>query len=463
MEQTKDTSKHNIVQVLIEIFVMGCNHVRLTRVFSFYAICLSIALTGCGDSKQSPSPEPLSVVTLTYWPAPNPEEIQLADTLVRRWNRLHPEIQVRMQPIPVSQSTEEVLLAAIAGKTTPDVCSNIWPGAVQEYERSGGLVPLDQFEDFASFVGNRTPQELLKTFQSTDGHFYQIPWKTNPVMMFYNVRMFEEAGVRGVPKTYSEFFAAAQKLTRDLDGDGQVDVWAGERDIRPIWWQRLFDFYPFYIAASGGKTLFDSGNPAFENDASRGVMGFFQECYSRGYFPRTFFQGGDPFLLERKATHFAGPWQVATMQKLAPHIRYGVAPLLVPDDHQGPIYTFGNYKNVAVFSTTQHPREAWEFVKFLLTAEHDLLLLEITNQIPVRGDLLTNQLFADYFQRKPVMKQFAQQAVYTRGEDAAPDLKEILDGISQEYEACAVYGRKSPAAAITDALRRTQLIVEWNR
>lgn len=429
-----------------------------------FSLALAVSLVlSCREKKPSFGPDTSPVITLTYWPAPNPQEVQLADSLVKKWNRIHPRVQVHMQPIPVSQSTEEVLLAAIAGKTTPDICSNIWPGALHEYTRAGGLLRLDQFPDFDSVALPRTPKELLETFRSDDGHYYQMPWKTNPVMMFYNVRMFEEVGVGEVPRTYSEFFAAAKKLTRDLNGDGQVDVWAGERDIRPIWRERLFDFFPFYIAATGGKTLFVSGSPAFDNDASRSVFEFFQQCYSRNYFPHTYFQGGDPFLLEKKATHFAGPWQIATMQKLAPHVRYGVAPLPVPDHYQGSVYTYGDYKNIAVFNTTKHPRAAWEFLKFLVGAEHDLLLLEIANQIPVRGDLLTNPLFADFFRRNPMMIKFAEQAVYTRGVDAAPDLKEILDALSQEYEACAVYGIHSPDEATRQAVRRAQLIVEWNR
>jgi multiple sugar transport system substrate-binding protein len=422
-----------------------------------------LVAASCGDRQKPEASTDASEITLTYWPAPNPEEVKLADSLVRMWNRIHPDVQVRMQPIPVSQSTEEVLLAAIAGRTTPDICSNIWPGALHEYTRAGGLLPLDEFRDFDSVFASRVPKELQETFKSERGQFFQMPWKTNPLMMFYNVRLFREAGVVDVPDTYSGYLRAAAKVTRDHDGDGQTDVWMGERDIRPIWWQRLFDFYPFYIGASGGQTLFEAGSVAFENKHAEQVIGFFQECYRQGYYPRTWFQGGDPFLLEKKATHFAGPWQVATLRKLAPHIQYGIVPLPVPDDHEGPVYTSGDFKNIAIFSTCKYPEAAWEFLKFLIKPEHDLLLLQIANQIPIRGGLLTDSLYARYFADNPEMVLFAVQARHTRGVDKAPDLKEIFDAISQEFEACAVYGRRSAQQAVQNAANRVRLLLEWNQ
>lgn len=427
------------------------------------ASLLILSQSGCSDRKSAGEPVGGKVIELTYWPAPNPQEVQVADTLVREWNRLHPNIHVKMQPIPVSQSTEEVLLAAIAGKTTPDVCSNIQPAALYDYSRAGGIIPLDRFPDFDSVALSRTPVSLLEQFKSDDGQYYQIPWKTNPVMMFYNIRMFEESGIHQVPRTYSEFFEAAKKLTRDLNGDGQIDVWAGERDIRPIWWQRLFDFYPFYVAASNGGTLFTAGTPDFDNHFAEAVFEFFRVCYQKNFFPHTYFQGGDPFLLEKKATHFSGPWEIATLRSLAPNVRYDIAPLPVPDDHTGPVYTYGDYKNISIFGTSKHPLEAWQFVKFLLQAKNDLMLLRITDQVPVRGDLLTNPIFSSYFTQNPKMVKFARQAVYTRSIGPAPDLKEILDAISQEYEACAVYGKITPERAVHDSFLRTKMIVEWNK
>jgi multiple sugar transport system substrate-binding protein len=440
---------------------------NLTRTRRWVVLCTVGALallcgSGCGNRSRSASDDG-SVVYLTYWPATNQQEVRLADTLVQRWNRLHPDIQVLMQPIPASQSSEEVLLAAIAGKTTPDVCSNIWPGSLREYTEAGGLIRLDQFSDFDSVTASRSPRELVDLFKSFDGHAYQMPWKTNPVMMYYNKKMLADCGEPSPPRTYSEFFRIGRKITFGADGKTATGIWMGERDIRPIWWQRFFDLYPFYIAASGGKTLFHNGEVSFGDTAAVSVMGFFEQCYAEGLFPRTFFQAGDLFILKKKATTFAGPWQVAAIRKFAPDLDFGIAPLPVPDDHRGPVYTYGDFKNIAIFSTARHPKEAWQFVKYLVAADHDAMLMEYCDQLPIRGDLATNPIFQSYFEQKPEMRQFALQVPYTRSMDDARDLKEIFDALSQEYEACAVYGQKTPAEAIGDAVRRSRLIVEWNK
>jgi multiple sugar transport system substrate-binding protein len=56
------------------------------------------------------------------------------------------------------------------------------------------------------------------------------------------------------------------------------------------------------------------------------------------------------------------------------------------------------------------------------------------------------------------MKKFAEQAKYVKGTDASPVLKEVFDLISQQYEACVVYGVKSPEQAIKDAAEAVNLL-----
>ncbi len=402
-------------------------------------------------------------IRLTYWCSSNQDEINLAQYLVDRWNAAQDSIKVNLQPIPASQSSEEVLLAAIAAGTTPDICSNMWPGAMDDFIAAGGLIRLDQFPGFEAEMAERVPADLLETFRAPDGHFYQLPWKTNPIMVIYNKNIFREAGVTGTPRTYAEYIEAARKVTRDLDGNGSADVWMSHRDTKPIWWQRFFDYYTFYIAASGGKTLFDGAEIIFNNRASVQVFEFFQQIYREGLFAKTTFIG-DAFILGKIATQIAGPWHVSHVEKFKPAgFEYGIFPVPVPDDYAGPVYTFGDFKNISIFGTTRYPAASYAFAKYLISSEADLKLLEYTLQIPIRRDMLTNPLYAPFFQENPNLVCFAEQALYTRGMDGVSDLKEIFDAISQEYEACAIFNRREPAQAVANAAHRAKVIMEWNR
>ena len=55
-----------------------------------------------------------------------------------------------------------------------------------QFQKQGGLVPLDDFPDGA--VLHRGPHRATSAdqYKSPDGKFYQMPWKSNPVMIFYN-------------------------------------------------------------------------------------------------------------------------------------------------------------------------------------------------------------------------------------------------------------------------------------
>jgi multiple sugar transport system substrate-binding protein len=415
--------------------------------------------SACG----SPEQQPEGHIELIYWCAPNPQEVLLAETMVAEWHRLHPNIRIKVQPLPAGQSSEEVLLAALAAGTTPDVCSNIWPGIVPDFVRAGRLIALDTMPDFAIAVGSRAPEGLIESNRSPDGRLYHIPWKTNPIMMQYDVSMFRESGLDRAPETYSEFIESARRLTRDLNGDGRTDQWMGTRDIRAIWWQRYFDLYPLYVAATGGQTLIRDGRVQIDREAMKSVISFLRTLYADGSFPMSSPQG-NPFLSRKIAMEFTGPWNISYLERNAPEgLEYDFAPIPVPDDHTGPVYTYGDHKNIAIFSSTKHPAESWAFVKFLISKQADMQMLRITRQIPLRGDLLSDPEFVAYFDGDPKLSVFAEQAAHTRSVDAVPDLKRIFDALSRRYERSAVYGKDDLDSAVDALIAELERIVEYNQ
>ena len=431
------------------IFRGGCLH-------SFLLI-IAFIFIACNNEKNKDGTD-----FLQYWSANNPYEIEFAEYAVQKWNDLNPDKRVFVQPVPEGRSSEEVILAAVVGKTTPDIYSNMWQGDVEFFAQAGTLIPLDTLDGFLETLYQRCDTSVIDEITSADGHIYQIPWKINPIMLIYNVNLFKSVGFSDPPVTYSQFLEAGSKLHKDLDGDGYVDMWVGYSSILADWWQRFFDFYSLYLAASGGGKLIDNGKVVFNNQHAIDVFKFLQEVYEKGYFTKELLSARqDVFIEGFIASRFVGPWEIIHAEKFKKEgFDYHFRELPVPDSHSGPTYTYGDPKNIVMFNTCKNPQKAWEFLRFMISEENDFKLLEVTTQLPRRKGLIKNKRFMDYFDKNPKLKPFAIQADHVRGTDVCPQLKEIFDVISQEYEACVIYGTKSPEEAIDEAAKAAQIILD---
>jgi multiple sugar transport system substrate-binding protein len=432
----------------------------ISRILALAAACLLLAglppgAAVCAAVAAKPQ------VQLDFWCSSNPYEIEFARAVVDRWNLARSDIKVKLQPLPASRSTEEALLAAIAARTTPDVCANIYPGVVTQFVAAGGLYRMDSFPDFVSFMRGRLPDGILEQYRSPDGHYYQAPWKSNPLMLAYNAGLLRSAGVDPASLvSYSGFLAAGAKLTRDTNRDGRTDQWMIYLNIEPIWWQRFFDFYTLYAAASGGRTLIEGNRATFNNSAGVAVMQFLSDLFRRGYAPKSAFPG-DVFLQQKVATVITGPFAVLFYESMKPKgFEYDFMPLPVPDGYRGrEVWTYGDPKNIGIFATSKHPKEAWEFVKFVLSEESDALFLEMTSQIPYRRNLAASSAYASLLRKQPMLARFVRQAEFTCGADNVRPLVEVYDAIAQEYQYCAVLGQESASSAMEIAEEKVNEIL----
>jgi multiple sugar transport system substrate-binding protein len=401
-----------------------------------------------------------TTIELTYWPAANPVEVDLARRLAAEWNGRHPDIQVHVQPIPAGRSSEEVLLAAVVGNATPDICSNVSSGLLARLVRAGAVVRLDDLAGTAARLGERTSEPMLVSLRLPDGGIYAVPWKTNPMMLMYNVGRLTDAGVTP-PGTYSELIDALRALARDTDGDGRLDRWGFWARLKTTWFERFYDFYPLYLAASDGRTLVARGEVVFENEAAVAAVEVLRQAFAEGLLPRSNFEGRDPFMDGTVAMKVVGPWFVKELEELkVPGLRYDVTPVPVPDgDDPAAAYSFADLKSIAVFSTTRHPAAAARFVAYLTSPEADRLLIEEAAQLPYRRGLAADVRFAAALTRWPTLQAYAGRADRSRDIDVDPDIVEVFDILSEAYEAAAIYGIVPPEQAVREAANEVRAVL----
>ncbi|NUR09587.1 MAG: extracellular solute-binding protein [Nocardioidaceae bacterium] len=406
-----------------------------TKMIATSAAVLALGLTaacgGGGDSSGATS----ATGPIKIWMSNNPEEITWAKAMVKEWNAAHPQEKVTAQEIPAGKTSEEVIGAAITAGNAPCLVFNTSPAAVPQFQKQGGLVPLDDFDGATKYIEDRSG-DSAEQYKSPDGKYYQIPWKQNPVMIFYNKDLFKKAGVdpENPPlATYDDFLATSKKI---------VDSGAAPNAIAPApsseFFQSWFDFYPLYAAQSGGKQTVEDGKATFDDTAGKDVWDFWATMYKDGYAPKEAYNG-DAFADKKAAMAVVGPWAIAVYKDA---VNWGVVPVPTKDGMDaGQVHTFTDAKNVSVYSACKNQKTAWDVLKFATSKEQDGKLLETTGQMPIRKDLPTT--YADYFAQHPEYKMFADQASRTVEVPNVPNSVQIWQEIRDNYSSSVIFGKNS--------------------
>ena len=416
------------------------------KVMAAAVTMLAVSMTAaCGGSSDS-SGATTATGPIKVWMSNNPEEIAWGKAAVKEWNADHPDQQVTAQEIPAGETSEEVIGAAITAGTTPCLVFNTSPAAVPQFQKQGGLVPLNSFDGAAQYIEARSG-DVAQQYKSADGQYYQMPWKSNPVMIFYNKDLLKKAGIdpENPPLgTYDEFLATSHKIVDS--GAAQAAIWPTPTSE---FFQSWFDFYPLFAAQSGGQQLVENGQAAFDDPAGDAAANFWATMYSEGLAPKEVYNG-DAFADQKAALAIVGPWAIAVYGDA---VNWGVAP--VPTENGTPFsqtHTFSDAKNVGIYSSCKNQGTAWEFLKFATSKEQDGKLLEMTGQMPLRENL--QSVYADYFKQNPEYTMFADQASRTVEVPNIENSVEIWQTFRDEWSKSVIFGKEPVDGAMNSAAQQ---------
>lgn len=379
---------------------------RPTHIASLAALgLLAVPLAACssGSTDGGGSGE-LTSGPIEIWYSTNEQEITWGEQVVEAWNADHPDEQVTAQAIPAGSSSEDIIAASITAGNTPCLVFNTAPSAVPAFQKQGGLVNLSKtFDDAEDYITSRSGG-AADGFRSADGDLYQLPWKTNPFMLYYNKDVFAEAGLdpeNPALETYDDVLAAAKAIKESGAADYALypPATADYTNVN-------FDFYPFFLANSGGTQLIEDGEAAFAGEAGLETLEFWQTLYAEGYSSAEAYSGdmwAGPFADGVSAMGVAGPWGKAQFDG---KVDYGVVSLPTSDGTAADeTSTFADSKNIGLYSSCENQQTAWDFLKFATNDDNDLALLEGTGQFPTRTDV--DELAADFLASEPFFEPFS--------------------------------------------------------
>ncbi len=315
-------------------------------------------LAGCGGEEKTAknenkgeTKEETVEVTLAGWGG-NPMEQKLLKQTLDEFEKKYPNIKVKHEVI--SDQYMDVIKTRLIGGEGPDVFYLDAFEAPAMIE-TGVLEPLDDYvtDDFDI---DDFEKPLLDAFKGPDGKMYGFPKDYSTLALFYNKKMFAEAGL-DVPKTWDELREAAKTLTKGTEvyGFGVAPELA-----------RLY-----YIAESkGGKVVTD--NKASFADPK--VVEALQPIVDMRLKDKSAAQpnevgagwGGEMFGQQKAAMVIEGNWAIPFLQETFPNTEFGTAEVPTIDGKKGTMaYTVAYVMN----KDSQKKEAAWKLISFLTGKE----------------------------------------------------------------------------------------------
>ncbi len=220
---------------------------KLTRILAVGGVALGAALTVALGvylvATASPSTRGKTVIRWVVDPNPiRKEQIKLFESK-------HPGIHVINDPGAESQR----LLTQLAGGVPPDVMALYDPQTIRLFAKNDVLLDLRPYvEEYELPVDRLYPS--LRPYIYYQGSIVGIPENCGPFVLFYNKKLFREAGVP-YPKpdwTWDECLETASKLTKyRLVSGRKVPVRKGLYVGNSNWW--------FFIWMYGGRLFTEDG------------------------------------------------------------------------------------------------------------------------------------------------------------------------------------------------------------
>jgi multiple sugar transport system substrate-binding protein len=401
---------------------------------------------------------------LTFFFAANPDEAAARTRIVDEFQRRHPHIKVR--PVLSGPGVMQQLSTFCAGGRCPDVLM-AWELTYSELADRGVLLDLNTFlaqdKAFAAQLKTDSIGALYETF-TFDGGQYALPEQWSGNYLFYNKRLFDEAGVRPPPATwekpwsFGEFLDAAKALTK-RDRSGRATQWG----FVNTW----VSFYSAGLFAMNNGVAWSSPrmNPShlnFGDDAFIDAVQFYADLSNKhrvapNASETQSMSTPDLFAVGRAAMALGGHWRYQTFIR-AEGLDFDVTSLPTGPGRGGrPACSDIGATGLAISASSRRKEQAWEFVKFAGGPVGQALIGESCLFVPVLRSALNSDGFAKAHQRVGNLAVLTDGPAYSDGLPITPAWEKILALMDRNFG--PVLRGTRPAASLTALSRATDEVL----
>ena len=385
------------------------------------------------------------VVELRFWNGFTGPDGRTMLAIVRRFNETHPGVRVTMQRMDWATYYNKLFVAGRGGRAPhlfvvhTETLSRL---------RAGGFVrAIDDLTGPGKLNAGDIDPNVWQA-ASHDGRHYGVPIDIHLDGMYYNRKLFREAGLvdeRGEPKpptNRAEFLDAVKKLrATGAQNWGFVFTWLRNNAY-------------CLMRQNGGDVMDAAGNVTLDSPANAAALGLLRSLVTDGVAPTPEnYDAWVGFLQGRVGMAFEGIYMLPDLRRQS-DLDYGAAPLPTLGDHPA---AHASSHNVCVRADLSGDElaAAGVFVKYL--SDNSLDWAD-GGQVPVRRSLRDT----DRFRMMKAQSAFAKQIPIAAYYPASPFVFEYEQELDFAVER-VLKGRLPPEAALKQAAAAVERVVDRNR
>ncbi len=438
----------------------GKRGIRL-RIMPIHAVVLSAAFllsTGCLDAEDD------GRTSVTFWHSFVSATIPSLNELLERFEAKHPDIRIKAQYVPTGDGLIQKLVAAVQSGTAPDIAwihtdfldklvlaDAIYPMRVF-LQRPDGLSEEELADFFPGLLQNASWRDTL----------YALPMEATSLGLLYNKDLFRSAGLdpERPPRTWRELEQYARRLTVDRDGDGRIEQFGFQVPVYPasgslnVW--MVLQWSPFVWQAGGDLINLEQTRVLYNETPGVVALTFWKRMYDDLGVRDVAVSHDAGFAGQRFAMILDGPWDLPKFRSIK-DFAWAVAPLPV-----GPAgaATYLAGEHLAIFKQTQHPDEAWTFLRWVVQPETQAQFSASSGYLPVRQSVLDMAEYRSHLEQDAPLRVFVEQMTVARARRPIDfHHVEINRHIAEAIERTAV-GNENPASALNEAAAKSNKLLE---
>lgn len=390
-------------------------------------------------------------IVIDFWNGFTGPDGKTMEKMVKQFQAQNRDVEVRMQIIPWGTYYDKLTLSLAYGGA-PEVF--IMPAArLPEFAAFDTLKPID------SLLATGGPPLKSEQFAPVPwrASFYKgrqlaLPLDVHPIGLYYNTKLFEEAGIvdengkAKPPRTLQEFLDAARKITKDTNKDGRPDQWGF------VFTNQRSNWLTFTGQFGGSILSPDLTTCVIDSDANRKASQLMHDfIYKYKIAPRP--EGVDAWLAFRQGKvgmAMEGIYMLTSLQEQKGlHFAGAPVPQFGP---QGAVWGGSHLLSQPNGIAPEASRAAWRFMRFLSDNSYEWAT---GGQVPARLSIQRSPQFAAL----SVQAQFARQLPVVQYESLSPRANAIFPFVDPAIEA-VLLDLQTPEAALKDSQRRIDQVMK---